>query len=175
MLIFLVGYMACGKSTIGKRLHKKLNIDLYDTDKEIVELAGLTVAEIFDSKGEDYFRAQESSMIKSLIDNNINAVISTGGGAPMWGDNMKLMNQAGLTIYLSRTAENIAQRVSVRGREKRPKLRGLSDVELIDFMKKGIAERDERYREAKLVIEADSYTDDMIIDAIVAYIKTIER
>ncbi len=175
MLIFLVGYMACGKSTIGKRLHKKLNIDLYDTDKEIVELAGLTVAEIFDSKGEEYFRTQESSMIKSLIDNNINAVISTGGGAPMWGDNMKLMNQAGLTIYLSRTAENIAQRVSVRGREKRPKLRGLSDEELIDFMKKGIAERDERYREAKLVIEADSYTDDMIIDAIVAHIKTIER
>ncbi|MFI3264604.1 MAG: shikimate kinase [Rikenellaceae bacterium] len=174
MLIFLVGYMACGKSTIGKKLHKKLNIDLYDTDKEIVELAGISIAEIFDSKGEEYFRAQELSMIKSLIDNNMNAVISTGGGAPMWGDNMEIMNQAGLTIYLSRTAENIAQRVSVRGREKRPKLRGLSDEELIDFMQKGIAERDKRYREAKLIIEADSYTDDMIIDAIVAHIKTIE-
>ncbi len=174
MLIFLVGYMACGKSTIGRKLNKKLNVKLYDTDKEIVVAEGTSVAEIFDTKGEEYFREVENKVIKSLIDNNVDAVISTGGGAPIWGDNMQMMNEAGLTIYLSRTADNIARRISQHGREKRPKLRGLSDSELIEVMQKGIAERDDRYREARLVIEANEYSDDMIIDVILSHIKTIE-
>ncbi len=174
MLIFLVGYMACGKSTIGRKLHKRLGIDLYDTDKEIITQEGMSIAEMFDTKGEEYFRDRENFVIKSLINNNINAIISTGGGAPIWGDNMSIMNQAGLTVYLSRSAENIAKRISHHGREKRPKLRGLSDEELIEVMQKGIAERDSRYREAHLVLEVDSYTDDMIIDAIVERVKTME-
>ncbi|MFI3280427.1 MAG: shikimate kinase [Rikenellaceae bacterium] len=175
MLIFLVGYMACGKSTIGRKLNKRLKLGLYDTDKEIVNTEKSSIAEIFDTHGEQYFRMLESDTINKLIDNNIDAIISTGGGAPMWGDNMKVMNQAGLTVYISRTAENIAKRVSAHGRDKRPKLRGLSDEELIQTMQKGIAERDERYREAQLIIEADNYTDEMILDTITAHIKQMEQ
>ncbi|MFR9533436.1 MAG: shikimate kinase [Rikenellaceae bacterium] len=171
MLIFLVGYMACGKSTIGRKLSRRLNADLYDTDNEVVALEGMSIAELFDTKGEEYFRDRENHVIKSLIDNNVDSVISTGGGAPIWGDNMSIMNNAGLTVYLSRSAENIAKRISMRGREKRPKLRGLDDQQLVEVMQKGIAERDGRYREAKLVLEVDAYSDDMIIDAIVDCIK----
>ncbi len=174
MLIFLIGYMACGKSTIGRKLNSRLNMPLYDTDKEIVAQRGMTIAEIFDSEGEDHFRAAESAMIKSLIDNHSSAIISTGGGAPVWGENMAMMNQAGLTVYLNRSAENICKRISKFGREKRPKLRGLSDDELLAFMQKGIAERDEFYSAAKLVIDANGCTDDQIVERIATHLKTLK-
>lgn len=171
MLIFLVGYMACGKSTIGRKLNNNLKWNLYDTDKEIVNSENMTIAEIFDTYGEEYFRECEFNTINRLIDNNSTAIISTGGGAPIWGDNMKIMNEAGVTVYIARTAENIANRLSTFGREKRPKLRGLTDDELIVTLQNGIAERDSRYREAGLVIEADDYSDDMIVREIIKYIK----
>ncbi|MFI3285287.1 MAG: shikimate kinase [Rikenellaceae bacterium] len=167
MLIFLVGYMACGKSTIGRKLNQRLKYQLYDTDKLIVESEGMSVSELFDLKGEEYFRECERDTLKHLIDSNINAVISTGGGTPIWNNNMQLMNQAGLTIYIARTAENIAKRISPFGREKRPKLRGLNDNELVEVMKSGIAQRDSKYRESKFIIEADCCSDDMILDMIV--------
>lgn len=159
--------MACGKSTIGRKLNQRLKYQLYDTDKMIVAAEGVTISELFDKRGEEYFRQCEHNTIKGLIASEKQAIISTGGGAPIWGDNMQMMNQAGLTIYLSRTAENIAKRISQFGREKRPKLRGLSDEELIKVMKAGIEERDSRYREAKFTIEADCCSDDMIINMIV--------
>ncbi|MFR9523137.1 MAG: shikimate kinase [Rikenellaceae bacterium] len=166
--------MACGKSTIGRKLNHRLKMNLFDTDKEIVASEGASIAEIFDTHGEDYFRKLECDMIKGLVSSNTHAIISTGGGAPIWGDNMKSMNQAGLTVYISRTAENIAKRVSVYGREKRPKLRGLSDDELVGVMRKGIAKRDARYREAQLIIEADSCSDDAILDIIIAQINSMK-
>lgn len=174
MLIFLIGYMACGKSTIGRKLNQRMNSELFDTDKMIVAQEGTSIAELFDTKGEEYFRSCEHNAIKTLIDSKISAIVSTGGGAPMWGDNMQMMNKAGLTIYLSRSAENIAKRISQFGRDKRPKLRGLSDEELIEVMSRGISERDSRYREAKFVIEVDNYSDDMIIDEIMRYIVNIK-
>ncbi|MFR9503129.1 MAG: shikimate kinase [Rikenellaceae bacterium] len=172
MLIFLVGYMACGKSTIGRKLNKRLQMQLFDTDKEIVAQEGITVAEIFDTYGEEHFRRLESSIIKKLIDNNLDAIISTGGGAPMWGENMDIMNRAGITVYLRRSAEDICSRISEFGREKRPKLRGLSDSELLDFMRSGIAQRDARYNEASLIIECDHCGDDEIIDTIIRRIES---
>ncbi len=174
MLIFLIGYMACGKSTIGRKLHQRLRWNLYDTDKEIVNEQDMSVAELFDTRGEEYFRERESATLKRLIDNNDTAIISTGGGAPIWGNNMELMSGAGLTIYLSRSAENIASRLSAFGREKRPKLRGLNDEELIEVLREGITDRDARYRESELVIEADTCTDEMIVELIVRHIKRIE-
>ncbi|MFI3323294.1 MAG: shikimate kinase [Rikenellaceae bacterium] len=171
MLIFLVGYMACGKSTIGRKLSKRLRLPLYDTDKEIVNREGITVAEIFDSRGEEEFRYLEASIIKELITNNILAIISTGGGAPTWGDNMARMNDAGVVVYLRRSAENICSRISAFGREKRPKLRGLNDSELLEVMQKGVAERDACYSQANLIIEADGCSDDEILEMIVAHVE----
>ncbi len=171
MLLFLIGYMACGKSTIGRKLNQRLKWRLYDTDKMIVADCNMSISQLFEVKGEAYFRELENNAIKSLSNSDIDAIISTGGGAPVWHNNMDIMNNSGLTIYLSRSAESIANRLSAFGREKRPKLRGLSDDELISFMREGIAEREEHYSRAKLVINADLYTDDEIVDMIASKIK----
>lgn len=85
----------------------------------------------------------------------------------MWGDNMSVMSGAGETIYIARTAENIASRLSPHGRAKRPKLRGLSDDELVSYMSENIALRDPIYRQSTLVIEAVPLSDGAILDIIV--------
>ncbi len=164
MLLFLVGYMGCGKSTIGRKLSAKIGCDMVDTDHLIEEREGLSIAEIFEKMGEAHFRELERDVLKELIAQGDSCIVSTGGGLPLFGDNMELMNTAGLTVYLHRTAENIASRLSSAGRQRRPKLRGLSDEELVEFMSKNIAERYPTYMKANCVVEAVPMSDDEILE-----------
>ncbi|MFI3258914.1 MAG: shikimate kinase [Rikenellaceae bacterium] len=174
MLIFLIGYMGCGKSTIGRKLSTRLGWSLVDTDALIEQRAGMSVGEIFDRYGESRFREMEQELVAELVQDGRDRVVSTGGGLPMWGENMEMINRAGETIYIARTAENIASRLSPHGREKRPKLRGLSDEELVEFMAENIAQRDPTYRRAKLVIEAVPMSDYQILETIKEHIKNIK-
>lgn len=114
-------------------------------------------------------------MLRYLIADGRDLVVSTGGGLPMWGDNMSVMNGAGETVYLYRSAENIASRLSARGREKRPKLRGLNDEELVAYMSENIALRDKTYRGAKLTVDAAPLDDKQIRNAIIAHIKQCKK
>ncbi len=171
MLIFLIGYMGCGKSTIGRKLKQRLGWELVDTDHLIEQREGCSVAEIFEAKGEEYFRAMEREVVLELSNEGCDSIISTGGGLPIWGDNMELLNGVGLTVYINRTAENIASRLSANGRYKRPKLRGLNDEELVAFMSENIAQRAPIYKKARLVIDAVPLSDDEILDLIVDHIN----
>ncbi len=172
MLIFLIGYMGCGKSTIGRKLKQRLEWEVVDTDKIIEQNEGCSVAQIFETRGEEYFRELERGVVETLAKQSEDCIVSTGGGLPIWGDNMSMLNDVGVTIYLNRTAENIASRLSANGRYKRPKLRGLNDEELVAFMSENISQRETTYKKAKLVIDAVPLTDDEILDMIVGYIKT---
>lgn len=171
MLIFLIGYMGCGKSTIGRKLSSRLGWELVDTDSLIERQEGRSVGEIFEESGEEYFRALEQSVVAQMSSDGCNRIISTGGGLPLWGDNMARMSAIGISIYISRTAENIASRLSPYGREKRPKLRGLNDEELVAFMAKNIEEREPVYRTADLVIEAVPLSDSEILNVITNHIS----
>ncbi len=171
MLIFLIGYMGCGKSTIGRKLNQRLGWKLVDTDKIIEQNEGCTIAQIFEDKGEEYFRGLECGVVDMLAHQDDNCIVSTGGGLPVWGDNMSLLNGVGATVYLKRTAQNIASRLSANGRYKRPKLRGLNDEELVAFMSENIALREPIYNHAKLIIDAVPLDDEEILNTIVKYIK----
>ncbi len=171
MLIFLIGYMGCGKSTIGRKLNQQLGWRVVDTDKIIEQNEGCTIAQIFESKGEEYFREAERGVVESLSQESEDCIVSTGGGLPIWGDNMSMLNNVGVTVYINRTAENIASRLSANGRYKRPKLRGLNDEELVAFMSENISQREATYKQAKLVIDAVPLSDDEILNTIIKYIK----
>ena len=103
-LIFLVGYMGCGKSTLGRRLARRLGVPFVDTDSRVEEREGATVSDLFRYEGEQRFREIEREVLDAAIAGNDSAVISTGGGLPVWGDNMARMNAAGCTVYLRRSA-----------------------------------------------------------------------
>ena len=168
MKLFLIGYMGCGKSTLGKRLAKRANFEFVDMDSLIEQREGAPVADIFHYAGEEYFRKTERAIIEELGDAEGDYVISTGGGVPAWRDNMERMNVIGSTVYLRRTAQHIASRLSPHGRQKRPKLRGLNDEELVEFMTKNMAEREPFYSKATHIIECSSYSDEEIIEIILS-------
>ena len=98
MRIFIVGPMASGKSTLGKKLAQTLNIDFIDTDKEIEKKAGAEISWIFEVEGEKGFREREREVLNKSI-NEEDVVISTGGGIVTEKDNRDLMITKGKVVY----------------------------------------------------------------------------
>lgn len=172
--LFLVGYMGCGKSSLGKKLSKATGFEFVDMDSVIEQREGATVSDIFHYAGEEYFRRAERALIEELAASQSDMIISTGGGVPTWADNMDYMNKAGVCVYLRRTAKQIASRLSPHGRQKRPKLRGLNDEELIAFMTENMAEREPFYSQASHIVECSERSDAEIIDIILSYLKSYE-
>lgn len=140
--------MGCGKSYVGRNLAPLLGFDYIDVDKYIEEKEGLTIKEIFEQKGEDYFRQAEKDFIHQL-DTGQNLVISTGGGAPCFFDNMEVMNEKGLTIYLNRNKEKVIWRL-LKGQYKRPLIANLNPEELEKFYDERLESRKPFYEKAKL-------------------------
>ena len=140
--------MGSGKSYVGRNLAPLLGFDYVDIDKFIEEKEGVTVKEIFEQKGEDYFRQLEKKFIQD-VDGDQNLVVSTGGGAPCFFDNMEVMNKKGLTIYLNRNKEKTIWRL-LKGQYKRPLIAGLSPTELEAFYDERLENRKPFYEKAKL-------------------------
>lgn len=130
MKIFLWGMPGSGKSTIGKKLAALLELPFIDLDKVIEEHEGQTIASIFESQGESYFRYIERQMLLKTIKRNKDFVMATGGGAPCFFDNIEKMKQAGTTIFLNMPMPHIIQRMSDKGKAKRPLLSGLDQDNL---------------------------------------------
>ena len=171
MKIFLIGYMGCGKTSLGRKLAKAAGMRFVDMDSMIEEREGASVGDIFRYEGEEYFRACERSLIEELAASDGDAVISTGGGAPVWSDNMERMNGAGETFYLRRTPVQIASRLSLHGRAKRPKLRDLNDDELIAFMTANMAEREPFYSRARHCIDCAERSDAELVGLILSIVR----
>lgn len=169
--IFLIGYMGCGKSSLGRKIAKATGFRFVDMDTEIEQREGASVSDIFYYEGETYFRRAERALIDELAETDEDLVVSTGGGAPTWGDNMERMNGAGDTVYLRREAKQIASRLSPHGRQKRPKLRGLNDEELVAFMTANMAEREPFYAKARHTVECAAMSDEQIVELICNIVK----
>ena len=155
--LFLIGYMGCGKSTLGRKLARRLGIGFVDTDTLVEEQAGASVADVF---------RYEREALERAIAAGGEAVVSTGGGLPTWGDNMQRMNGVGHTVFLRRSAAQIASRLSPYGRRKRPRLRGLDDAGLVAFMEGDMAVREPFYAQAQLVVDCDAMSDDQVVEHI---------
>ena len=161
--------MATGKSTIGRKVAKRTELPFLDTDKMIEEAEGAECADIMTYAGEEYFRNAERKALEQTAEYE-NAIVSTGGGLPVWGDNQKWIAEHGVSVYLKRTPEQILSRLSPYGRKKRPKFRGLNDEELLAFMHTHLAEREPVYMQADIVIDCSLMNDYEIADKLVEFI-----
>jgi shikimate kinase len=150
-VVYIIGFMGSGKSTAGRKLASLLGWTFTDLDVKITEYTGMTIPEIFSQKGEDYFRNAESEVLKSLK-NNSNCVISTGGGTPCHGDNMDLMLESGLTIYLKLTPAQLKKRLKGSATE-RPLIKKLNNEELSEFIEAKLAEREKWYNRAEFIVD----------------------
>lgn len=166
MKIFLIGFMGSGKSYWARHLAENLQLPLIDIDEEIEKKAGVSIAEIFSQKGEMYFRNMEQEMLKELVQKD-SLLLSCGGGLPCFNDNMALMNQHGLTIWLDPPVEVMAERLK-RKKYKRPLLKDLSDGQLTEFVTNKLAERTVFYNQAKLIINPLDYTIESLSQKIIS-------
>lgn len=145
--------MGSGKTYLGERLAGLLNRPFFDLDQMLEASEGETIPTIFAEKGEATFRDLERKYLHTL-ENQSPAVVATGGGTPCFFDNMDWMKAHGTTVYLETPIEVLYERLS-RERAGRPLLAGLSDGELLDFMKKKLEEREGWYRQAEVVADKD--------------------
>lgn len=161
--IFLIGYMGVGKTTIGRELAKKLNFEFVDLDHFIQNRYNKDITSIFEEEGEAKFREIENKTLREVATFE-NVVVSTGGGAPCFFDNMDIMNQSGLTIYLKATPELLTNRLITSNRDKRPLIKNKTEDELLQFISENIVKRDPFYSLAHLTFESDELVDKSEID-----------
>ena len=167
MIVFLVGYAGSGKSSLGKRLARRLGVRFVDTDKLVEQSEGASIADIFHYEGEEYFRIAERRAVESLANECMDLVVATGGGLPTWRDNMEWLVRSGVTVYLRRTPEQILSRLSDYGREKRPMFRGKSDEELLQFMREQMELREPYYAKAQIAVDCSVMSDDDVVEYLV--------
>ncbi|MDC8106803.1 shikimate kinase [Chryseobacterium sp. PTM-20240506] len=166
MIISLVGYMGCGKSHISKILSEKINFKLIDLDKEISRRNKLTIPEIFEKKGEIYFRKLERETLEEILATEENLILSLGGGTPVYYNNMEIINNNSKSIFLRASVSTLAERLS-KQKEKRPLIANISDENLPEFIAKHLFERNQFYSKAMISVTTDSREPEAIVDEII--------
>lgn len=159
-LIFLIGYMGSGKSTIGRLLAKPLKKEHVDLDHLIESTYNRKISEFFSNEGEEYFRKIEKDALHSLKGKN-DLIVSTGGGCAAYSDNMKWMNANGTTIYLRCHPGILFHRLAPE-KNKRPLIAHLEDVAIMEFILENIKSRLPYYIQATCTVNADKSPDEVV-------------
>jgi len=165
MAVFLTGFMATGKSTIGRVLAARLDKPFIDLDAEIERRAGKSIAALFADEGEEFFRSFESEVLASVAPND--AVVATGGGAFIAAANRELMRRHGPVVCLTASAEEILRRT--KGDSVRPLLAGDDRETRVRHL---MAERAPAYDCADLQVNTTRVRVGAIVEQILAFLRT---
>lgn len=165
--IILVGYMGVGKTTIANLLSEKINFKAIDLDQLIEKKVGLSITELFEQKGEIYFRKIEHTHFKEMAENDENLIISTGGGTPCYANNhLFLTAENVVSIYLKASIDTILKRLKSE-KSKRPLVAHKSEEDLKEFVAKHLFERSYFYNQAKFVVVTDDKSPETITEEII--------
>lgn len=154
MRIFLVGFMFSGKSTVGKKLASIMGYDFIDTDKYYEDKYKISIFDFFEKFGEEMFRKFEHEILKELVVKD-NVIISTGGGLPCFNENMELINDKGISIYLEMPFKAIINRQK-NSKQKRPLLQNKTQEEIEEYLKDLLTKREPIYQKSKITIDAQN-------------------
>lgn len=149
--------MGTGKTYWGAKWAAQHDMDFFDLDSEIEKTTGLSIPQIFEQKGEAFFREQESTILKQFGDQQ-NFILSTGGGTPCFFDNIQWMNASGLTIYLDTPVAILKERLALE-KAHRPLIKLLTDEQLEDFIKDRLQQRSPFYSQAQVIVSTELVTD----------------
>jgi shikimate kinase len=154
--------MGCGKSTMGRKLSEKLDVVFVDLDKYIEEKYFKTVPQIFAEEGEDAFRLKERAALEEVAAFD-EVIVATGGGAPCFFDNMELMNESGLCVFLDVGYAELADRL-IHSKTERPLIKGKSPEELVGFIESMMLKRRPFYEKAECVLKGNEIKPEQVIE-----------
>ena len=164
-----MGYMGSGKSTIGKELAAILSYNFIDLDDYIVDREKMSISEIFDKKGEIYFRKNEAAYLEEILEGEDKTVLSLGGGTPCYANNLNLiLNSIEVkSFYLKASIPELVKRLKPE-KSNRPVINHLkTDEEFFEFFGKHLFERSPFYSKSNVTITTDNKTSNTIVEEIV--------
>lgn len=168
--IVLIGFMGCGKSTVGIRLSWKHKMPVVDTDKLIEQNAGMRISEIFETKGEGAFRDMETDTLQKLSKQRVTRIISTGGGTPVREENRQLLKECGTVVYLRISPECVYERL--KDDTVRPLLQCENPLARIREL---MADRKAAYEAcAHIIVDVDGLTMEQVLEQIERQVKDYE-
>jgi len=164
MLIFIIGYMGAGKTILGKKLAERLNYHFYDMDDMFEISSGYSIGDYFEKFGEASFRKTERQILLNHLEDR-QTIIATGGGTACYADNMALMNQKGITIYIDTGIETIMKRLAGKIRN-RPMLKNIPNEQLPSFIREHMKIRNEYYSKALIKVDGEQVDMYGLVDAV---------
>lgn len=169
--IVLVGMPGSGKSTFGKALARQLNFAFVDLDETIENGESKSIREIFESEGEGRFRELETDYLGKVLYGVEGFVLSTGGGTPCFNDNMDLINEKSVSVYLDVTNEELLKRLLKDQAGKRPMFAGMDEGEMILKIKNLLAQREAYYLKAKIKLSGDDISTELLISELMSFFR----
>ncbi|WP_373059177.1 shikimate kinase [Zunongwangia sp. H14] len=173
MKYFLNGYMGAGKSRIGKLLSEKLKYDYVDLDDQIELIEQTDIQNIFQTKGELYFRKTENKVLRDILEKDGDMVVSLGGGTPCYGDNLQWIKNVpeAKTVYLKATVSTLTNRLFLE-KVHRPVISHLETKEdLEEFLRKHLFERAYYYNQSDVIINVDDKDPEEITAELLSKLK----
>lgn len=169
--IILVGFMGCGKSTVGSQLAQRLNCSFIDTDVYIEDKFKMSISDIFKEKGESFFRKQETACLEDVLEISESKVISVGGGTPVIAENRILLKKLGIVVYLKASPKVIYERI--KNNQSRPLLQVENPKERIQLL---MSEREAYYEMvADWILPIDSLKVNEVVERIFQKVKEKKR
>ena len=150
----MIGFMGSGKTHWGKQVAQRLNLPFFDLDEVIVDAEQRSIIEIFADAGEEYFRNTEKSMLEKIVDENVNVVLSCGGGTPCYFNNIEFMKKYGTVVWLNTHVDVLLHRL-MKERLQRPLLKDIEDQDLKRYIIKKLNERRMYYELADVIIDKE--------------------
>ena len=162
MRIFLIGFMGCGKSTIGRALASALNFTFIDLDTFLEKRYFRSIPQIFAEEGEAGFRLKERKILEevSAFDD---VIVATGGGVPCFFDNMDLMNKTGFCFFLDVDTDSLVNRL-IHAKTERPLIKEKSPEELHVFIEGLLAKRRPFYEKAEYILKGSEITPELVVE-----------
>ena len=151
MKIFLIGMPGSGKTTLGRQLAKEMLMSFVDLDKEIEKREGKSVQQVFGEHGEDYFRQVESKELIEWAASSKSFVMATGGGTPCFYENIKVINQSGISIFLDVPLATLLSRLEKK--TDRPLLNAGTVEQKKERLSSLLEHRTQYYQQANIVVK----------------------
>jgi len=165
MKVYLIGFMASGKTTIGRELAKSLGFEFVDLDEYIEKKQGKTIKQIFEYNGEEHFRVLENEALREVASKDGNILIAAGGGTSCFYNSIDFMNKTGLTIYLKMEVAALVARL-IDSKTDRPLLWGKTEQELNDYIIRVLDERIKYYEKAKIIVDGSNINIESIAETV---------